>query len=357
MKKIRTYVILALVFAVLVFVKMKFFPSEKGTGNRSEKQGKKPALPVAVFVVGEEKLQNKIFSNGKILANEEAELRVEANGKITYLNLPEGKFVKAGTLLIKLNDADQKTQLQKVAAQLKLASSVELSRRQLLAVNGISKEEYESALSNLLSLKADSAYIQTQISKTELYAPFNGVIGIRNVSLGSYITPATIAAVIHQVDPVKVEFSLPERYAPLFKIGDKISYKTEGYENTYDGKITVLDPIVDITSGNVRYHALSRNSSGELLPGSFARIELLLEEDKDAVFVPTEAIVPVAKGKKVFIVNEGIAKERFVETGIRTENYLQVLSGLQSGDSVVIKGNFQLKDKSPVKVAKPKAKK
>jgi membrane fusion protein (multidrug efflux system) len=358
MKRAKNYIILLISIITLVVVKIYFFPFEKGKASSVDKQGKKPALPVSVFVVGNEKLQNKIFSNGKILANEEAELRIEANGRITYLNLPEGKFVSSGTLLLKLNDAEQKTQLAKIEAQLKLASSTETRRKQLLEINGISKEEYESSLSSLLSLKADSAYIRTQIAKTELYAPFSGVIGIRNVSPGSYITPSIIVASIHQVDPVKVEFSMPERYSLLFKVGDEITFIKEGSDKTFHARITVQDPLVDQANGNVRYRALAKNSTGELLPGSFARIEFLLkEEDNKAVFVPTEAIVPVAKGKKVFVVEDGVAKERFVDTGIRTENFLQIFSGLHPGDSVVIKGNFQLKDNSPVKVGKPKTNK
>ncbi|MDB5273997.1 MAG: yegM [Chitinophagaceae bacterium] len=353
MKKIKNYVIAVIIISLLVFVKAAFFPSLKTKENRSDKKEKKP-VPVSVFIVGYDKIQNKVLCNGKILANEEVELRTEASGKISYLNLPEGKFVKAGTLLVKLNAQEQQTQLEKIEAQLILARTTVSRRRELLETHSVSKEEYENAVSTHAALKADSALIQAQIAKKIIHAPFDGVIGIRNVSIGSYITPDIITAVIHQVDPVKVEFSLPERYAPLFRVGDEIDFRTEGSNTLYKGKIVVQDPAVDLASGNVRYHAWSKNSKDELLPGSFAQIELLLKEDKGSVFVPTEAIVPVAKGKKVFVVQNGVAKERIVTMGVRTENYLQILSGIEPGDSVVVKGNFQLKDDVAVKTGKKK---
>ncbi|MDB5258003.1 MAG: yegM [Chitinophagaceae bacterium] len=346
----KRYIIAGIILLFLIVIKLQFFSSAKGKDARADKKKEKPPVPVSVFVVGHENIQNHLFCNGKVLSNEQAELRTEASGKINYINLQEGKFVKAGTLLLRLNAAEQQTQLEKVDAQLLFATAVEFRRRQLLSTQSISKEEYESTRRELHALKADSAFIQSQIAKKLIYAPFDGVIGIRNVSIGSYITPDVIVANIHQVDPIKIEFSLPERYAPLFKIGDAITFQTEGSGNTYKGTINVLDPVVDQASGNVRYRAWTRNSKGDLLPGSFARVELSLEEQPGTVFLPTEAIVPVAKGKKVFTIKDGVAKEVIVTTGVRTENYLQVLSGIQPGDSVVIKGNFQLKDKAAVKI-------
>lgn len=346
----KRYIITGVVLLVLIVVKLQFFSSAKGKDARGDKKNKKPPVPVSVFVVGHENIQNRLFCNGKVLSNEQAELRTEASGKINYINLQEGKFVKAGTLLLRLNATEQQTQLDKIDAQLTFATTVESRRKQLLTTQSISKEEYESSKRELASLKADSAFIQSQIEKKKIYAPFDGMIGVRNVSIGSYITPDVIVANIHQVNPVKIEFSLPERYAPLFKVGDAIAFQTEGSANHYKGTINVLDPVVDQASGNVRYRAWSGNATGELLPGSFARVELLLDQEAGTVFVPTEAIVPVAKGKKIFTIKEGVAKETIVTTGVRTENYLQVLSGIQPGDSVVVKGNFQLKDKAPVKI-------
>lgn len=357
MKNAKKYIIGLLVLSVLVFVKAKFFSGEKGKGKTAAKGYKKPPVPVSVFVVGDEHLANKIYTNGKILANEAVEIKTEVSGRLVYLYLPEGKQVKQGTLLLRLNDAEYEAQLLKIKAQLALASSNELRTRQLLESHSISKTEYETGQANLASLKADSAYIQSQIAKTKVYAPFSGIVGVRNVSLGSYLSSSIVAANIHQTDQVKIDFTLPERYASLLKVGDAISFTTEGASTVHAGKITVKDPMVDQESGSIRYRAISNNPKGDLIPGSFARVTFQLKENADAVFIPTEAIVPVEKGKKVYLVKEGEVKEQIVETGIRTENYLQILSGLKAGDSVVIKGNFQLKNNSPVKVSKKKVSK
>ncbi len=356
MKRIRTYLIIGIVLVFLIFVKATFFTSEKPKGQGQGKDGKKQATPVSVFVIGDKKIEDKIYANGTVLSNEEAELKLEASGRITYLNLPEGKTVRKGTLLLKLNDAEIRAQLEKIIAQLKLAAETESRQRNLLQLNGISKQEHETALSNLLSLKADSLYLRTQIAKTELYAPFDGTIGIKNISEGSYITPAVVVAVIQQINPVKIEFSLPEKYSALFKEGDIIEYKKEGINEVLSGKIAVKDPAVDLNSRSMRYRAISNNNKGLLYPGAFVRVELSVKDHSASLFVPTEAIVPIAKGKKVYIVKNNLAEEKIVETGIRTEDHVQVFSGLQVGDSVVVNGNFQLKNGGPVKVVKGKKK-
>ncbi|HVD97660.1 MAG TPA: efflux RND transporter periplasmic adaptor subunit [Cytophagaceae bacterium] len=356
MKKTKPYFIVAIIFVALVFIKAKFFTPEKAKAAIADKEKKKPATTVSVFVVGNTNLEDKIFANGTILANEEAELKPEVNGRVTFLYLPEGKQVTKGTLLLKLNDAEIKAQLEKIKVQLALASETEQRLKNLYQVNGISKQEYEVALSQLQSLKADSVYYQAQIAKTELYAPFDGVLGVRTISVGSYVTPAETIASIRQVNPVKIEFSLPEKYADLFRIGDRISFKKEGLSDTLNGIISVKDPFIEINSRSVRYRALSENRRGLLLPGAFVRVELLVKDEANTVFIPTEAIVPVAMGKKAYIVKNNKAEGRMIETGIRTEDYVQVFSGLQPGDSVVVNGNFLLKDGSAVKISKGKKK-
>ena len=352
MKKIRPYIIVLVILVALIFIKAKFFTSEKTKNAGPGKDGKKPATPVKVFVVGDTKIEDKVYANGTVLANETAELQLETSGRITYLYLPEGKQVAEGTLLLKVNDAEIRAQLDKVVAKLKLYVGTEARQRQLLQSNGISKQEYELTLSDLQSLRADSQYYQTQIAKTELHAPFSGIIGVRNISKGSYITPSIIVTNIHQVNPVKIEFTLPEKYSEMFKVGDLISYKKEGSSEILTGKIEVKDPSVDLNSRSVRYRALSPNPKGLLSPGAFVKVELLVRDNANTLFVPTEAIVPIVKGKKVYVVKNNIAEEKIIETGIRTEDNIQILSGLQIGDSVVINGNFQLKNGSPVKIAK-----
>ena len=348
----KSYLIIGVVIASLIGIKFLFFPTEKPKDAKGGKEGKKPASLVSVFVVGSEKLQDKLYASGTLIANEEAELKIESSGRIVYLNLPEGKTVAKGTLLLKVNDADLLAQLDKIRAQMKLASDAEGRQKKLLQIEGTSQQEYEITLSSLQSLKADSSYLKAQIAKTQLYAPFNGVIGIRSVSNGSYITATTPIARIMEIDPIKIDFSVPEKYSSLFKEGDLVDFVTESTPQHFVGKIIVKDPVIDLTSRSIRFRAISRNPKRLLLPGAFVKVELALNNKSNTLFVPTEAIVPVLKGKKVFVIKGGIAEEKTVETGLRTEDNVQILSGLSVGDSVVVNGNFQLKKGSEVKVMK-----
>lgn len=355
MKKIRLYVITGIAIGILIAVKLIFFPSQKAGGSSSGKD-KQSAVPVTVCIVGDDAFQDHIYASGTIVANEEAALKAEATGIITYLNLPEGQRVKAGTLLLKVNDADLRAQLDKINIRLRLAEESEVRQRKLLKLSGVSQQEYDIALADLKSLLADSTYHQALLAKTEIRAPFDGVIGIRNVSIGSYLTPAVTVAYIHQLDPVKIDFSLPEKYTSLFNAGDVVHFKTEGSAEVHTATISVKDPMVDAGSRSVRYRALSRNADGRLLPGAFTHVELFLKDKSGTLFVPTETIIPFLTGKKVFIVKNGLAEERIIETGLRTADNVQILSGLAAGDSVVVKGNFQLKKNMPIKVVQGKKK-
>ncbi|WP_051313620.1 efflux RND transporter periplasmic adaptor subunit [Sporocytophaga myxococcoides] len=354
MRRFKIYFIIATILSALIFIKAKFFTTDKGKSNTAKKSPDKLSTPVSVFVVGNESIQPKVYATGTILANEATELKAEASGRVIYLNLPEGQFVKSGTLLLKVNDAEYQAQLTKLKAQIKLASSNEERQRQLLEINGISKQEYDNALANLLTLRADSAFVQTQIAKTEIRAPFNGLIGIHSLGPGAYITPAITAASIYQVDPVKIEFYLPEKYSAIIQTGDEIQFRAEGLKDVFSAKIIIKDPAVDTDSRSVRYHAICANTNGKLLPGTFVNVELKQNENSKTLFVPTEAIVPVTNNKIVFVVKDGIAQEKIVRTGIRTEDFLQIVSGISVGDSVVINGNFRLKNEAKVKVVKSK---
>lgn len=353
MKKIKPYLLTVVAIGSLIAIKLLFFPSQKAGGSGSGKD-KKSAVPVTVCVIGDDAFQDHIYASGTVVANEEAALKAEASGTITYLNLPEGQRVKAGTLLLKVNDADLRAQLDKINIHLHLAEESEARQRKLLKVSGTSQQEYDVALADLKSLKADSTYHRALLAKTEIRAPFDGVIGIRNVSIGSYLTPAITVAYIHQLDPVKIDFSLPEKYSNLFNVGDAIHFKTEGSSVTYTAKISVKDPMVDAGSRSVRYRALSRNTDSKLLPGAFTHVELLIKDKIESLFVPTETVIPFLTGKKVYIVKNGVAEERIIETGLRTADNVQILSGLAAGDSVVVKGNFQLKENTPVKIVQRK---
>lgn len=360
MKKYRSYLIIALVIGALVFVKLQFFSPKKPKSGKEGGNNKAPVTPVSVYVTSNKQLKDKLYASGTLVANEEANLTVEASGRVVQLNLPEGRAVKAGTLLLKVNDAELRAQLNKLKTQLKLAADASSRQKKLLEIEGTSQQEFDNALANLNALKADSEFLHTQLEKTRLLAPFDGVIGIRNVSLGSYITPAFVVARIQQIHPIKIDFNLPEKYTGLLKVGDLVQFTTEGLNKPFTAKVLVKDPQVEVSSRSIRYRAVCPNPQGVLLPGTYARVAVELQSDtkNNNLFVPTEAIVPILDGKKIFVIKDGLAEERKVETGLRTEEFVQITSNnLQVGDSVVVTGNSQLKNGGKVKVSGGKKKK
>jgi membrane fusion protein, multidrug efflux system len=352
MKKVKSYLIVAGTLGLLLSVKLLFFPNGKKAGIR--KDLKNSAYPVSVYVVGKEALEEKLYANGTLVPFESAEIRTEASGILTYLNVPEGKMVPEGTLLAKSSDSELRAQLEKVKVQIRFAKETEARHQQLYKANGLSKEEYDLSRSALALLVADSNHIAAQLHKTEVRAPFTGILGIKNVSKGSYVTPSVVITQLQQTHPIKLEFSVPEKYAHFFKKGEQVVFRIEGLTHKHKAIIALKDPIVDSQSRGVRFQAHASNASNELLSGSFAQVELSLGSKPKAVFVPTDAIIPTLKGKKLYVIANSKAQERRVETGLRTEDYIQVLSGVEVGDSVIVDGNTQLKLGATLKVLKSK---
>jgi membrane fusion protein (multidrug efflux system) len=213
----------------------------------------------------------------------------------------------------------------------------------LLDINGISQSEYDQSLNQLNSLKEDEEFTRAQISKTELRAPFTGVIGLKNVSEGSYVSPAQTIAWFQQIDPVKVDFSIPEKYGSMVSIGDKITFTASNSRDTMKGEVYAIQPRIDVSTRTLQVRAISPNKDGKIIPGSFVKVELALKEYNNAILLPTEAIVPVLKGKNVFVFRNGKAESQKIETGIRTDTKVQVVDGILPGDTIITSGIMQLR--------------
>ena len=351
MKKWRSLLIILLVIAALAFFKIKFL-SDSTPPAGPKAQDKSQPVPVSAYVVKPQKLDNKIFATGTVLANEEVTLVPEIAGKIVSINFKEGSKVSKGELLVKISDADLQAQLKKLQLQEKLAADNEAREKKLLDVSGISQMEYEAVLSQLNSAKADLELTQAQIAKTELRAPFDGTIGLKYVSEGSYVNPSSAAkiATIQQLDPVKVDFSIPEKYAASVHTGDSIYFSLQGSDEKFRGVIYAAEPKIDLNTRTLGLRAISPNKQGKIFPGAFAKIELQLKETPNSILIPTEALIPELKGQKVFVSRNGKAKSQKVETGIRTPSQIQITNGLQTGDTVITTGIMQLKDDSPLKI-------
>lgn len=320
---------------------------EKKTEKNSARQTRQ--LTVDASVVS---LSSKDFAysyTGTLLANEAVEIRPEISGKITHIYFKEGARVKKGELLVKMFDADLQAQLKKNKLQIELQAKEENRKKELFNLKGISKEEYEISENLLNTLKAEQDLLNAQISKTELVAPFTGIIGLRNVSEGSFVSNSNIITTLQQIDPIKVEFSIPEKYKNNIINNQEVDFTVEGVADTFRGKVYATESKIDLSTRSIRIRALCANPQGNLFPNSFATIKLNLFPNQQSIFIPARSIVPLIDGEQVFIVRNGKAAAVRVTTGIRTETEVEVEKGLQPNDTLVISGLLQIKEGMGIK--------
>lgn len=348
------YVLLALGLAWLIYYRItsnkKIEGEGKGGAAGAKGGGAGKGLQVDGIVVSAGDFTNDLEVTGTIEANESVSLRSEVSGLVTSINFKEGTSVSKGTLLVKINDRDIQAQLQEALTKQKLSGTNENRSKQLLEKGAISQEEYDTSLADLQSLKSQTSLIRAQLAKTSIYAPFSGRIGLRSISVGEYLTPATMIANLSSVNPLKISFSVPEKYIGQIKLGSEITFTTDGYSKSFTGKVFALEPGINTQTRTLQIKALVPNERNELLPGSFAKIKLALTTAKDAILIPNEAIVPVLKGKTVFISKNGKAQQVPVEAGTRTAESIVITSGLKVGDTVLTTGAMALKPDAPVKV-------
>jgi len=337
-----------LILAALAYPKVK--PLFEGNENENGQQPGESSLMVDAIELRPTSVQDKIFTTGSILANEEVDLRSEVSGKITGIYLEEGKAVERDQLLLKINDSELQAQLQRAQYRLDLATEREARQRKLLEKGGISQEDYDATLNEVNVLKSEVQLIQAQIDKTEVRAPFDGRVGLKYVSDGSYISPTTRVASLQNINPVKLDFSVPERYVNRVSVGDKISFTVQGTDNTFEGEIYAIEPRIDSQTRTLQLRALSDNDEGLLVPGAFANLELILETIDEALMIPTIALIPEVQGQKVFLYRDGLVVEQRVQTGIRTAERVQILEGLQPGDTVLTTGLLQVRDGMSVQI-------
>ncbi len=349
-KNIRTIIIAAVILIVLVLLAIpKLKSSEDKT--RAAGNGAAGSLPVRAHITKYEVLDNKVLTTGTVLANEEVELKSEASGKITNIFFREGSYVKAGDLLVKINDADLQAQLQSAKSRLKLQEDTEYRQKQLLEKEAISQEDYDMTANQLQVNQAEVELIKAQIDKTEIRAPFSGVIGLRNVSEGSFVSNTTTIASLQNINPIKIDFSIPERYSSMVEVGDEINFTISGNNKNFVGKVYAIEPKIDPVTRTLQIRALCPNTGREILPGSFANINLVLKKIENAILIPSEALIPDIKGQKVFIFRNGKAIPQRVETGIRTDQNVQLTSGVTEGDTIITSGMLQLRPGASITIS------
>lgn len=346
--KLKNIIIILIIIGALLALKFVLFPGQSDQSNLQ--QIKKMPTIVSVYVIKSEKLENILTASGTIISNEEVLLKPEIAGKIVSLPLKEGSEVSQGQLLVKINDADYQAQYKKLQLQFELADKNLKRQEELLKINGISQSDYDAAKNAASIIKADMDYLQAQITKTEIHAPFGGIIGLKNVSEGAYVSAGAVIATVLQIDPVKIDFSVSEGYTPFIKKGVKVVFKIAGLKEEFNGEIYAIEPKIDIDTRTFLVRAICPNKNKAIFPGAFADIKVLLKDIEDAVMIPTEAVIPELRGKKVYVVKGGKAKPVSIETGIRSNSKVQVLKGLQIGDTLVTTGIMSLKPDAAVKI-------
>ncbi|HSH65312.1 MAG TPA: efflux RND transporter periplasmic adaptor subunit, partial [Bacteroidia bacterium] len=305
--KLKNLIIGVIIVTILIALKFIFFPNQTGNAKASQqkKGGGNASSNVTAYVVKPQKINNEITASGTIRANEEVQLQPEISGKITQLNFKEGGKVSKGQILVKLNDSDFQAQYKKLQLQLALSDRTMQRQKQLLAINGISQQEFDQAQSEYNTIKADMDFQMAQILKTEIKAPFDGVIGLKNVSEGAFVSPSTIIASIQQIDPVKIDFSVPERYFSYLKKDGEVIFSIEGVKEELKGKIFAIEPKIDQATRTVQIRAICSNAKENIYPGAFAQVKIVLNDIDDAIMIPTESLIPDISGQKVFILKNG----------------------------------------------------
>lgn len=335
-------------------VALVFLASCGGSEEQAQAGGPPPPMAVQVHVLKERPLENSFTTTGTLVANEEVEIRSEVSGRVTSIGFKEGMKVKAGQVLVGLNDDDLQARLRNAEAALRLAKLTEERQRQLLEVKGISEQAFESTEVERIGREAEVDNLKALIAKTTIRAPFNGVIGLRSISEGGFVSPTTVIAVLTQTDPIKLDFTVPERYGPEMRPGNKVDFTLEGDTTTYTAEIYAVEPRVDAGTHTVRIRARTPNPDDVLMPGSFARVEVGLRTIPDALTVPTEALIPDIQGQTVMVMKDGKAKTVRVEIGLRTQNAVQLISGVQPGDTVITSGLLAVREGMPLRPAEVK---
>ncbi len=308
-------------------------------------------MSVNGVVVRPQPLINAIVSSGTVLAAEAVDLAPEASGRIDRISFTEGGHVTKDSVLVKINDDDIRAQLKKTELQISLAADQEKRQKQLLESNNTSREQYDIALNQLTTLKADRENLLAAIRKREIRAPFDGIIGLRYVSEGGYVTPSTRIATVQKVDVLKVDFAIPEKYAGQIHVGDPVEFSSDETGQRFKGRIYAIEPKIDPQTRTLQLRALCNNKSESILPGSYVQIKLQLQQTIDALVVPTQAVIPILKGQTVLVQRNGVVQSVNVKTGVRTASEVQITSGLVPGDTVITTGILQLRPGMPVKVA------
>ncbi|HWA28879.1 MAG TPA: efflux RND transporter periplasmic adaptor subunit [Lacunisphaera sp.] len=293
---------------------------------------------VRTVVVQTRPLEETVVATGTVRADESVDLQPEIAGKLVHIHFVEGTRVRAGELLAVLNDAELRASLQRAIFRRELA---ELKARRILTLidkGGVPQQDYDIAASELSVLGAEVELIRAQLIRTEVRAPFDGIIGLRSVSEGAQVSPTTRLTTLQDVRHVKIDFSVAEKYARVLRPGSRVSFSVAGSTLAYPAEVYAVEPYLDEATRTRLIRARADNPDGTLLPGAFARVTVPVAKLDAAVVIPATAVAAEAGEKSVFVVEHGKARRQIVQTGLRLDESVLVTTGLHAGDEVIVAG-------------------
>lgn len=340
--------IVLVVFGILLWFRIGAGGASQETPGAETSGEAGRGISVEGFVVRPEQFHETVYTTGNIMADEEIYVRSESSGRVTGIYFEEDSEVREGDLMLTLNVAELQQEKRRITFQINLAEIREQRQKELLERTAIAQDDYDVALNELNTLKAQRDRVQAQIDDKQIRAPFDGVVGLKEISVGSYISPETVITSLQKIDPVKVEFSIPERFQASVSRGQNVRFRVEGDENYKEGEIYAIQPRVDRETRSLRMRAIAPNPDFRILPGAFARVEVDLSVIEDALLIPSEALIPEITGYKVFVYSNGNVTERNVQIGTRTDRQVMIREGLNPQDTVITTGLLQLRDNMAV---------
>ncbi len=298
-----------------------------------------PAIAVEVALAKRDTVTDAIAATGQIEAVQSIDLRPDVEGRITEIVFREGSEVGKGTPLFRIDDAELQAQVARAEADRDLAVQSLQRTRDLLAQRASSQADLERAEATARSAEASLALLKVRLDRTVVRAPFGGVVGQRFVSLGDYVTTATRLASLQTVNPERVSFQVPERYAAELKRNQTIAFQVAAMRNkTFTGTVDFVDPVVQLPGRTITIKALVPNPKRELQAGMFVDVRLATAQRPDAIVVPEEAVLALQGVTVVWVIKDGKATRRPVTLGVRSPGFVEVLEGVDAGEEVVVGG-------------------
>ncbi len=313
----------------------------------------KPTIQkVEGYIVKTTLISNDVELPGTLIANETTDIHAELSGRLVYLNINEGQTVGRGTVLARIFDGDLQAQLKKLNVQVAVAEQTVKRMGELLKIGGVSQQEYDLSVLQVNTIRADMEIVRTNISRTVVRAPFTGTMGLKNISTGAYITPAITISTIRQNSQLKLDFTLPEKFTSGIKTGQLVDFTVEGNPKKYTAKIMATESGLEENTRSLNVRAIVINNDGKLLPGLFAKVKSDFNPDPNGLMIPSQAILPQARGKKVIVYHNGTAMFTDVTTGIRDSSFVQIITGLKEGDTIITTGLMSLKPDAKIEISK-----